>query len=61
MAATNHTANYQLNQWVESDPVRREDFNADNLKIDTVLQTNRSPSGQLHGNYPLSRERQPAH
>ena len=39
MAATNHTPGYQLNQWEEQDPVLREDFNADNLKIDEVLQT----------------------
>ena len=39
MAATNRTPHYQLNQWEGSDPVLREDFNADNLKIDEVLQT----------------------
>ena len=31
------TANFQLNQWSENDYVRRTDFNADNLKIDTAL------------------------
>ena len=31
------TTNFQLNQWSENDYVRRTDFNADNLKIDTAL------------------------
>ena len=31
------TTNYQLNQWGENDYVRREDFNADNAKIDAAL------------------------
>ena len=31
------TTNFQLNQWSETDYVRRTDFNADNLKIDTAL------------------------
>ena len=31
------TPNFQLNQWSGTDYVRRTDFNADNLKIDTVL------------------------
>lgn len=34
---TNHTTNYQLNQWVKSDQVKMEDFNADNAKIDAAL------------------------
>lgn len=33
----NTTANYQLNQWEASDRVSREDFNADNQKIDAAL------------------------
>ena len=32
------TTNYQLNQWDENDYVKREDFNADNAKIDAALQ-----------------------
>ncbi len=32
------TPNFQLNQWSGDDYVRRTDFNADNLKIDTALQ-----------------------
>ena len=31
------TTNFQLNQWSGTDYVRRTDFNADNLKIDTAL------------------------
>ena len=32
-----HTTNYNLNQWDADDVVRREDFNADNAKIDAAL------------------------
>ena len=35
--STNHTTNYQLSQWVKSDQVRMEDFNADNAKIDAAI------------------------
>ena len=31
------TTNYQLNQWEASDYVRREDFNADNAKLDAAI------------------------
>lgn len=31
------TANYQLSQWEPSDRILREDFNADNAKVDAVL------------------------
>lgn len=37
MASTNKTENYGLNQWVKTDPVLMEDFNADNQKIDQAL------------------------
>ena len=37
--STNHTSNYNLNQWVKSDKVLMEDFNADNAKIDAALGT----------------------
>lgn len=33
----NYTENYQLNQWDAGDRVLREDFNADNAKIDAAL------------------------
>ena len=35
--STNHTRNYDLCQWEASDKVLREDFNADNAKIDAAL------------------------
>ncbi len=35
--STNQTTNYQLSQWVKSDQVKMEDFNADNAKIDAAL------------------------
>lgn len=31
------TEHYQLNQWDAADPIRREDFNADNATIDAAL------------------------
>ena len=34
---SNQTTNYQLSQWVKSDQVKMEDFNADNTKIDGAL------------------------
>lgn len=37
MSSTNKTANYQLNQWVNTDYVLMSDFNADNSKIDAAL------------------------
>ena len=38
--ATNHTTNYQLNQWEATDQVLRTDFNADNAKLDAALKAN---------------------
>lgn len=35
--ATNHTANYELSQWVAGDLILREDFNSDNAKIAAAL------------------------
>ncbi len=35
--SVNKTPDAQLNQWVLSDPVRMEDFNADNAKIDFAI------------------------
>ena len=35
--ATNHTTNYELSQWLSTDQVLRTDFNADNVKLDTAL------------------------
>lgn len=31
------TSNYQLNQWEPTDPIRREEFNADNAAIDAAI------------------------
>ena len=39
MSSTNKTANYQLNQWVGTDPVLMADFNADNAKIDQAIKS----------------------
>lgn len=33
----NKTANFQLNQWVETDRIQMADFNSDNQKIDAAL------------------------
>ena len=38
MSSSSKTPKIQLNQWVASDPVLRDDFNSDNLKIDTAFQ-----------------------
>ena len=38
--STNHTTNYDLNQWEGTDKVLRTEFNADNAKIDAALQAN---------------------
>ena len=35
--STNHTTNYDLNQWEGTDKVLRTDFNGDNQKIDAAL------------------------
>lgn len=37
--ATNHTSNYQLNQWEPTDQVLHTDFNEDNAKIDAALKS----------------------
>lgn len=37
--STNHTENYDLCQWLATDPVLRTDFNSDNAKIDAALTT----------------------
>ena len=38
--STNHTTNYNLNQWEAADKVLRTDFNEDNAKIDAALKAN---------------------
>ena len=44
--ASNHTANYNLNQWEATDKVLRTEFNEDNSKIDAALN---SLAGQVAG------------
>ena len=38
--STNHTTNYDLNQWEGTDKILRTEFNADNTKIDAALKAN---------------------
>ncbi len=40
MASTNKTINYELNQWLGNDYIKREDFNNDNELIDSALKAN---------------------
>jgi hypothetical protein len=40
MPSVSKTANYNLNQWAGNEYPKREDFNADNLAIDTQLKAN---------------------
>ena len=35
--ASGQTENFELNQWAENDPVLRQEFNADNAKIDATM------------------------
>lgn len=37
MSSTGKTAHLELNQWAATDPVLREDFNADNLKLENAF------------------------
>ena len=37
MSSTNKTTNLQLNDWVGTDVPQREDFNADNQRIDKAI------------------------
>ena len=50
--STNQTANYQLNQWVKSDQVKMEDFNADNAKIDGTLAAHEATLASLTETVP---------
>ena len=43
--ASSQTEHYGLSQWESSDVVRREDFNADNRKLDEALHTLASGGG----------------
>ncbi|MCI9169849.1 MAG: hypothetical protein HFF42_02745 [Lawsonibacter sp.] len=44
---SNQTAHYALSQWVKSDQVRMEDFNADNAKLDAALKAAEQRSAGL--------------
>ena len=44
---SNQTAHYALSQWVKSDQVRMEDFNADNAKLDAALKAAEQRSASL--------------
>ena len=49
--ASGRTEYYQLNQWEPGDPVLREEFNADNAKIDGILgEIPRIAAGAYTGN-----------
>lgn len=41
------TTNYNLNQWEADDVVRREDFNADNAKIDAAIKAASDASPEI--------------
>ena len=47
--ASNHTTNYNLNQWEATDKVLRTDFSEDNAKIDAALKTNADAIETLEG------------
>ena len=47
--STNHTTNYNLNQWEATDKVLRTEFNADNAKIDAALKANADTIDTLEG------------
>ena len=49
MASTNYTELLGLCQWEAQDPVLREDFNADNRKIEAAIQRNRPVTGTYTG------------
>ena len=63
MASTNKTDNYELNQWVKTDPVLMDNFNADNQKIDEAMKAIKDSIPKIkmgsyvgNGNYGLSKE-----
>ena len=46
---SSYTPNYQLNQWAAGDQVLREDFNADNEKVDAAIQAVEQKTQALSG------------
>lgn len=51
---SSYTTNYKLNQWVRSDRVLMEDFNADNAKIDAAFRNH--PSAELISTLTVAEE-----
>ena len=47
--STNHTTNYNLNQWEATDKVLRTEFNEDNAKINAALKANADAIDALEG------------
>ena len=45
--STDHTTNYDLNQWEGTDKVLRTEFNADNAKIDAALKNHDDEIAEL--------------
>lgn len=48
MYASNQTTNYDLSQWLPTDPVHHEDFNGDNAKLDAALAAKADAAGLEH-------------
>ena len=49
--ASNYTANFGLNQWATKDKVLREEFNADNLKLEAAILAARTAPCCVTGSY----------
>jgi len=49
--ASNSTPTYALNQWLAEDAVLREEFNADNAKIEAAILAARTAPGCVSGSY----------
>jgi hypothetical protein len=45
------TDNYQLNQWEPGDPIRRQDFNRDNARVDAAILAAREYRPYVIGTY----------
>lgn len=48
---SNYTEHYQLNQWEAGDQVKREDFNADNAKIEAAILASQKAPCCVTGTY----------
>jgi len=48
---SNYTSNYKLNQWEADDRVLREDFNADNAKLDAALKALAAGTPKIKAGY----------